>query len=40
MHLVEIFYETDEFCKEFEKQFKKNLLANGNGVRKIQPNSK
>jgi hypothetical protein len=34
MHLVEIFYESDEFCKEFEKQFKKNLLTDGNGVRK------
>ena len=29
MHLVEIFYEMDEFCKDFEKQFDRNLLTDG-----------
>lgn len=33
MHLVEIFYEIDEFCKNFEKQFDRNLLTDGSGKR-------
>jgi hypothetical protein len=33
MHLVEIFYETDEFCKQFKKQFKGKLLSNGKNKR-------
>ncbi len=33
MHLVEIFYEVDEFCKDFEKQFEKNMLTDGNNKR-------
>jgi hypothetical protein len=34
MHLEEIFYESDEFCKDFEKQFKIKLLTDGEGKRK------
>jgi len=34
MHLEEIFYESDEFCKDFEKQFEINLLTDGEGKRK------
>lgn len=33
MHLVEIFYEADEFSKEFEKQFGPRLLTNGQNKR-------
>ena len=32
--LVKIFYEIDEFCKQFEKQFSIKLLTSGNGIRK------
>lgn len=31
--LVEIFYEIDEFCKQYEKQFEKRLLTDGSGKR-------
>ena len=34
MHLTKIFYEVDEFCKQFEKQFERNLLTNGEDKRK------
>lgn len=34
MHLEEFFYESDEFCKDFEKQFAINLLTDGEGKRK------
>ena len=33
MHLTKIFYEVDEFCKQFEKQFERRLLTNGEGKR-------
>ncbi len=33
MHLTKIFYEVDEFCKQFEKQFEKRLLTNGQNKR-------
>ncbi len=33
MHLTKIFYEIDEFCKRFEKQFERRLLTNGEGKR-------
>lgn len=29
MHLTKIFYEVDEFCKQFEKQFARKLLTDG-----------
>ena len=32
--LVKIFCQIDDFCKEFEKQFKKNVLTTGNNLRK------
>lgn len=32
--LVKIFCEIDDFCKEFQKQFQKNLLTSGNNIRK------
>ena len=34
MPLVKIFCEIDDFCKDFLKQFKTNLLTNGNNVRR------
>jgi len=34
MPLVKIFCEVDDFCKDFFKQFKFNLLSNGHNVRK------
>jgi hypothetical protein len=34
MHLTKIFYEVDEFCKQFEKQFERNLLTDGKDKRK------
>lgn len=36
MHLVEIFYEVDEFCKQFEKQFGARLLTSGQNKRDRQ----
>ena len=33
MHLTKIFYEVDEFCKQFEKEFGKRLLTNGQAKR-------
>lgn len=32
--LETIFYHIDNFCKDFEKQFEKNLLSNGKNIRK------
>lgn len=34
MPLVKIFCEVDDFCKDFFKQFKSNLLSNGHNIRK------
>jgi len=34
MHLTKIFYEVDEFCKQFEKQFERRLLSVGEDKRK------
>lgn len=34
MHLEAIFYEIDEFCKQFETEFKAHLLSVGSGRRK------
>lgn len=34
MHLTKIFYEVDEFCKQFEKQFERRLLSDGEDKRK------
>ncbi len=34
MPLVKIFCEVDDFCKDFFKQFKSNLLTNGHNIRK------
>jgi hypothetical protein len=31
--LVKIFYHIDNFCKDFQKQFCKNLLSDGSGLR-------
>lgn len=31
--LVKIFYHIDNFCKDFQKQFRKNLLSDGSGLR-------
>lgn len=33
MHIVEIFYQIDEFCKTFEKTINRNLLTDGSGKR-------
>lgn len=33
MELTTIFYKTDEFCKLFEKEFKKRVLSEGKGIR-------
>jgi hypothetical protein len=33
MHLTEIFYEIDEFCKQFEKQAEKRFLSDGQNKR-------
>jgi hypothetical protein len=33
MHLTKIFYEVDEFCKQFEQQFERKLLTDGQDKR-------
>lgn len=33
MHLTKIFYEVDEFCKQFEKEFERRLLTTGQDKR-------